>query len=81
MARIERHTTKHDLKEGEKEYTHYRLVESKRIKGCKHTQKIILESLGNAEEASLWLERSDRPDAEELLRHFERIDRAAAKVR
>lgn len=80
MARIERHTTRHNLKEGRKEYVHYRLVESKRIKGCKYPQKIILESLGNMAEALLWLERSDRPDAEELLRHFERIDRVGVKV-
>jgi len=70
MARIERHKTKHNLKEGRKEYVHYRLVESKRIKGCQYPQKIILESLGNMEEALLWLKRSERPDAEGLRQSF-----------
>jgi hypothetical protein len=66
MARIERHSTKHDLKNGRKEYVHYRLVESRRVQGCKYPKKVILESLGNAEQALLWLEQCDRDDAGEL---------------
>lgn len=70
MARIERHTTKHDLKNCKREYVHYRLVESKRLPGCKYPQKIIIESLGNIDQARRWLEQSDRPDVEKLRRQL-----------